>query len=79
VRGKKPLSGDRWRSERTERLHDRALSSGNRDFAHPSPKRAKTRSVKKSSSTVLTVLGGLAYKPPIETAPPLSGAFFFAS
>jgi hypothetical protein len=32
------------------------------------------RSVKKTSSSVLTSNPGLAYKPPIETAPPLSGA-----
>ncbi|SIR61942.1 hypothetical protein SAMN05880592_1421 [Bosea sp. TND4EK4] len=27
----------------------------------------------------MTCERGVAYKPPIETAPPLSGAFFFAS
>jgi hypothetical protein len=32
------------------------------------------RAVEKVSKTVLTVLGGGTYKPPIETAPPLSGA-----
>jgi hypothetical protein len=32
------------------------------------------RSVKKTSSSVLTSNPGLAYKPAIETAPPLSGA-----
>jgi hypothetical protein len=34
-----------------------------------------TRPVKKTSSGVLTGLPGLSYKPPIETAPPESGAF----
>jgi hypothetical protein len=77
--GKSPCRAIAGEARERSGLHDRALSFGNPDSAHPSPKRAKTRSVKKSSSTVLTVLGGLAYKPPIETAPPLSGAFFFAS
>jgi len=35
---------------------------------------ASDRTVEKLSKTVLTVLGGAAYKPAIETAPPLSGA-----
>jgi len=34
----------------------------------------EARSVKKTSSSVLTSNPALAYKPPIETAPPLSGA-----
>ena len=48
-------------SARTERPL-RGLSSTDRD------------PVKKTSSGVLTRETGLAYKPPIETAPPLSGA-----
>ncbi|WP_210171884.1 hypothetical protein, partial [Bosea sp. Root670] len=38
------------------------------------PPEKETRFVKKTSSSVLTSNPGLAYKPAIETAPPLSGA-----